>query len=284
MTKIPLVGLLRRLLLALIVTASSHQAHAERIVSIGGSTTEIVYALEASEHLIARDSSSLYPTAAQTLPDVGYMRALAAEPIVSLAPSLVLIEEGSGPPETIAKLKAVGLPLVVIPNKPSLTGVIEKIASVADAIGKQEAGDALIQELTTLAGSLSIPLSPAVRPSALFVLSFDPGSALVAGAETSANAMIELAGGRNLAAGFSGYKPVGGEAIAQMKPDYIITTHRAIREIGGIEKVRDLPAIATLPSMTKEHIVAMDALLLLGLGPRTVEGVQKLALGLNTLE
>ncbi|TIT90507.1 MAG: hemin ABC transporter substrate-binding protein, partial [Mesorhizobium sp.] len=45
-----------------------------RIASIGGSITEIVYALGEEGHLVARDSTSSFPQAALKLPDVGYMR------------------------------------------------------------------------------------------------------------------------------------------------------------------------------------------------------------------
>ena len=51
---------------------------ASRIVAIGGSITEIVYALGEEERLVARDSTSVYPEAALKLPDVGYMRAAVA--------------------------------------------------------------------------------------------------------------------------------------------------------------------------------------------------------------
>ena len=51
---------------------------AEAIVSIGGPVTEIVYALGEENRLIARDTTSVFPEAAEELPDVGYMRQLSA--------------------------------------------------------------------------------------------------------------------------------------------------------------------------------------------------------------
>ena len=44
---------------------------ARRIVSAGGSVTEIVYALGQEDRLVARDSTSTYPEAARELPDIG---------------------------------------------------------------------------------------------------------------------------------------------------------------------------------------------------------------------
>ena len=51
----------------------------DRIVVIGGSVTEIVYALGQQERLVARDTTSNHPPEVEALPDVGYIRALSPE-------------------------------------------------------------------------------------------------------------------------------------------------------------------------------------------------------------
>ena len=62
-----------------------------RIIAIGGSITEIIYALGAEDKLVAVDSTSMYPASAlERHPDVGYMRALSAEPVLSVAPDVIL--------------------------------------------------------------------------------------------------------------------------------------------------------------------------------------------------
>ena len=43
-------------------------AAAERIVSLGGDVTEVVYALDAQRQLVGKDSTSTWPAAAQSLP------------------------------------------------------------------------------------------------------------------------------------------------------------------------------------------------------------------------
>ena len=56
----------------------------ERVISIGGDVTEIVYALGAQQALVARDSTSLQPPQATALPNVGYMRQLNAEGMLAM--------------------------------------------------------------------------------------------------------------------------------------------------------------------------------------------------------
>ena len=48
----------------------------EKIVTLGGDVTEIVYALGADSSLVARDSTSQWPQAANALPDVAICASL----------------------------------------------------------------------------------------------------------------------------------------------------------------------------------------------------------------
>ena len=61
-------------LLALVIASASFvssTAWAERVVSIGGTVTEIVYLLGESDQLVATDTSSVYPEAANQTPKAG---------------------------------------------------------------------------------------------------------------------------------------------------------------------------------------------------------------------
>ena len=92
-------------------------ADASRVVSIGDFITEIVYALGEEGRLVGRDFTSTYPDAANKLPDVGYMRALSPEGVLSINPTAIIAVEGSGPKETIEVLKKASVPFVFVPEK-----------------------------------------------------------------------------------------------------------------------------------------------------------------------
>ena len=74
----------------------------ERIVSIGPATTELIMALGGEQSLIATDVSSPEP---KGLPRVGYHRALAAEGILSLAPTRLVGSDEMGPPPALEQLR-----------------------------------------------------------------------------------------------------------------------------------------------------------------------------------
>jgi ABC-type hemin transport system substrate-binding protein len=92
----------------------SAAAQEQRVVSVGGAITEIIYALGAEKKLVAVDTTSLHPKAALLLPKVGYMRTLSAEGVLSMRPSLVLATSEAGPPPVIAQLKSAGVKLDIV--------------------------------------------------------------------------------------------------------------------------------------------------------------------------
>ncbi len=251
---------------------------AERIVSIGGSITEILFELELQNKIIAVDTTSLYPPSVKSMQNVGYMRALAAEPIIALNPDLILYQDGSGPAETIEKLQAAGMNVIKISHEPSVEGVVNKIQEVSHAVDKVTQGEALVSRIRNELVQLEHFLSD-VETSArvMFVLSFDESSALVAGSETGANGIISMAKAENVANGFSSYKPLGAEAIVELAPEFVVTTHRAVKSIENEADILDLPVLQLTPAARNDRLIVMDGLLLLGFGPRLATAANELA-------
>ena len=110
-------------------------------------------------------------------------------------------------------------------------------------------------------------------PRILFIYARGAGTMQVAGAGSSAEAMIELAGAENAIIGFEGYKPMTAEAVAAAAPDVILMLNRGIESIGGIDGLLEQPGIALTPAGKNRRVVAMDDLLLLGFGPRLGKAV-----------
>lgn len=251
----------------------------QRIIAIGGSITEIIYALGAQERLAAVDSASLYPPRAlETHPNVGYMRALSAEPVLSVAPDLILAIADAGPPEVIRQMRQVGVPVLTIRDEPSVRGAHQKIRAVAGAVGLEREGEQLVARMEREYRTLSERLKAVkIRPKVLFLLSTGNGPPLAAGAGTSAHSMIQLAGGRNVMERITGYKTVTPEAIVAAAPEIIVATRRTFARYGSKEKLLSLPDLAATPAAAAGRLLVFDGLYLVGFGPRTVAAVRELA-------
>ncbi len=111
-----------------------------------GVVTEIIYALGRGELLVGVDSTSLYPPSAQKLAaDIGYVRALSAEGILSLRPDCIIAVEGAGPADVLKLAGEAGIPVIRIPETYSEEGVAERIRTVGAAIGEEAAGNLLAE-------------------------------------------------------------------------------------------------------------------------------------------
>lgn len=248
-----------------------------RIVSLGGSVTEIVVALGAGDRLIARDSTSTHPESVLALPDVGYVRALSAEGVLALGPDLILAEDGAGPPEAVEVLQAAGVPFVTMPNAPSAEGIAAKIAAVAEAVGLQAEGAALAAEVKAGFDRAATRAAAVTAPRrVLFVLSLQGGGVMVGGEDSSAAGIIQLAGGINAASGFAGYKTMTDEAILLAAPDVILMMDREGDLAIGNAVIQAHPALAATPAAQAGAIIRMDGMLLLGFGPRTPKAAEDL--------
>lgn len=251
-------------------------------LAIGGSVTEIVYALGQQHRLIARDTTSTFPPEAQALPDVGYMRALSPEGVLSVSPDLILSEEGAGPPETLGVLEEAAIPFITVPGGFDAESVAAKIRAVGDALEVPDEAEALARQVT---GQIETAKARAQEHGGapkrvLFVLSAQGGRLMGAGDETGAAAIIAMAGGVNALEGVTGYKPLSDEAAAAAAPDVILMMDRGGDHGASADELFALPALAVTPAAESRSLVQMDGLKLLGFGPRTGEAVSELAAAL----
>lgn len=257
-------------------------AKAERIVSIGGPVTEIVYALGAGANVVAVDTSSVYPEAATKLPQVGYQRALSAEGVLSLKPTLILASTEAGPPPVVAQIQASGIPFVMSPADHCVAGAKAKIDSIAKALGREKEGAALGATIDRKVAAIGARWkSEAQRPKVLFIYARGAGTMSIAGTKTAADAVIALAGGVNAVTAYEGYKPMTPEALVAATPDVILIPGRGLESIGGKEGLLGQPGVALTPAGKSGRVVVMDDLLLLGFGPRLGDAVEQLAQALH---
>ena len=249
-----------------------------RLVSIGGSLTEIVFELGKEDSLVGRDSTSMFPPEATELPDVGYMRQLAPEGVLSVAPTSILMLEGSGPPEALDVLQKASVSIVLVPETFDREGILRKIHFTGAALGEEEKADELAEKVSRdieAAEKLTADITEPKR--VLFILSMQGGRVLASGTNTAANGVIEMAGGVNVIQEFEGYKQISDELLTKVQPDVILMMNRSEQLDAHNAEIMANPALAATPAAVNGKIVRMDGGYLLGFGPRTGEAVRDLA-------
>ena len=248
-----------------------------RIVSVGGSLTEIVYALGAENMLAGRDQTSVYPEAVKRLADVGYMRQLAPEGVLSVNPTGILLLEGSGPQDTLDVLKKASVPMIVVPETFTGESVIRKIEIVGKALGLEDKAQTLAAEISSdIEAAEKAAAGHDPRKRVLFVLSAPGGRLMASGTGTAADGMIKLAGGENVISEYHGYKQLTDEAVEKTAPDMILIMDTGADGMTP-ESLMKNPVIAATPAGRNGNIVSMEASYLLGFGPRTGAAIRELS-------
>jgi iron complex transport system substrate-binding protein len=249
-----------------------------RIVAVGGSVTEVVFALEEQHRLVARDSTSVHPQEAHDLPDIGYIRALSPEGVLSVDPDLLLMLDGSGPQEAVDVLEKSGIAIANVPNEFTPQGIVAKIRTVGAALGVPEKANTLTQKIEAdlkTAQEQAAGRNENVR--VLFVLSTRGGRIMVGGADTAADGIITLAGAKNAVSEFSGYKQLSDEAILSAMPDVVLMMDREGDHSASADDLFSHPALAQTPAGKANRLLKMPGDYLLGFGPRTADAIQDLA-------
>ena len=279
--------MLQRVLLALVVCGLGRAAlcceaapDSSRIAVAGGSLTEVLYFLGAESRIVGVDTTSNHPPQASAFPSVGYVRALSAEGLLSLNPTLVLGEDDMGPPETLAAVRRAGVPVVGVPETHTAAGIVAKVRCVADILDIDAASliDEQLAPLVAQLADLRKRTPPAGARKVAFLLALRDGAPVGAGRNTSADGLLAMVRAQNVLAEFEGWKPVSIEAMAAAAPDYIVVTQRGTEMAGGIKPLAAHPALRATPAgQAPARLIVMDGMELLGFGPRTLQAALRLA-------
>jgi iron complex transport system substrate-binding protein len=242
----------------------------------------VIYALGEESRLAGVDSTSQWPDAARNLPQIGYLRNLSAEGILSLSPSLLLTTDEAGPPAVLEQIRQAGLRAVQLPDPKTREGLLSKVRRVAGLFNARDRGERLAARVQDDFLRLEQFLAR-IRtfPKVAFFLTVSRGSPMASGRTTAADAMIRLAGGQNAFSDYPGYRPVSAESLIQTAPVVLLFTDRTVDAAGGIEAILDLPGVRLTPAGRKKRVIVMDTLYLLGFGPRTGQAALELAARLH---
>jgi iron complex transport system substrate-binding protein len=255
-------------------------ASAMRLISIGGALTEIIYLLKADAELVGVDTTSIYPAEASRLPNVGYARSLSSEGILALRPTQLIATEDAGPPIVLRQIINSGIPLSILPSGHQFIDVINRVRTIGRLVHKTDAAEVLASRLLLEWNTTQkrVAHSKLNNTRVLFILSQNPSQLMVGGENTSAAAMIAYAGGHNAVSGLSGFKPLTPEAVIAANPDVLLLTAQGMRAVGGIGGVLRLPGIKQTRAGKDQKVVSLEAMYLLGFGPRMPLAVAELNL------
>jgi iron complex transport system substrate-binding protein len=190
----------------------------ERIVSIGPSITEFLFALGAGPRVVGVDDFSDEPAAAMPLEKVGGIK-VNFEKVVSLKPDLVLSVKFSD--GTIERLTGAGLLVLVV--DPQTTGDVARTAILLGrAVGSD--GETMARDIQKRVDDVRARTSAAPKPRVYHEIdASDPTKIFTVGPGSYIQDLIEIAGGQNMAArAASAYPQLSAEEVLRGDPEIIV--------------------------------------------------------------
>ena len=197
---------------------------------------------------------------------------------MSLRADLVLANAEAGFPQTFRQLKQAGVRVVRLPKVDSAASAIAHLEAVSLALGRVEHGKKLVNEIRQrLARLAAATEARAVSPKILFIYARGAGAMLVGGHTTTADAMIALVGGINVAAAVKGFKPLSPEFVLANPPDVLLLATHGYEALGEMSGLKSHPVLSRTPAVQKGAVIVRDARDLLSFGPRFAERASMLA-------
>ncbi|HUA84189.1 MAG TPA: ABC transporter substrate-binding protein [Bryobacteraceae bacterium] len=266
-------------------TDASGSAGTQRIVCIGQAYNEIIYDLGAQENLVGVDYSSTYPPEIKNLPTVGYHRALSAEGILSLHPTLIIDDNNIGPDNVVRQLQDLHVPMKTFQAKnDSVEGTKALLREMGAFFHKEKRADELCAQMDrqmaeAAAEIKKYPTTPRVaiihfgRASNIYLLVGNGGG----GDAGTAGKMVELAGGQLAIQQKGMQRMVSPEIIAKSNPEVILMTEYGFDRLGSMEQAKTLPGVAETDAARHNRIYRVSEHELMYWGPDSGESIIKLA-------
>ncbi len=260
-------------------TSVTLAAEPTKIVSLTPAATETLFALGLGDKLVGKvEDFTPYPPEAADVPDVAKFGSVDVEKIVSLGADLV-IAGGSGfnPPESIAKLRQLGVP-VLVEFAPDVKTAIADMALIGQATGRNDEAATITDGVQQAFDEVAAATKDLPKPRVYYEI--DATSGFFGPApDYFGTQMISVAGGEPLTSGTDGVYQIEEEKILSFDPEVILLGDAAY----GVtpEQVAARPGWSTITAVKNGDVRPIDDVVVTRPGPRLVDGIRALALAIH---
>ena len=251
-----------------------------RIVALANGAAELIAAMGYLDNLVGRDIASSTPEL-KDVPVVTSGHQVIPETIIALQPTLVIVDDATGPSSAITKLESAGIRIVKISQSWNLADLVIKVEQIGVALGAPKSAALLKNILLESVNGNLVKSGPADKRLKVAFLYLRGTSSiyLVGGQGSGADYLINATGAIDIGAQQldKPFTPLTAETMAQLNPDLILVMIAGLESVGGVSGLVELPGIAQTGAGKNRQVVAVDDSLLLSFGPRTPSLISELA-------
>ncbi|MEY2996620.1 MAG: hypothetical protein RLZZ39_1445 [Actinomycetota bacterium] len=270
---------LRRVLVAAslvsVVACSSNPGpttDGERIVTMTAGLTEAVFALGFGDLVVGRDLGSTLAEASDR-PIVTTTHDVNVEALLAVRPTLVIVDEDTGPDAALDQVRATGVRVELVDNATRVDEIVPRLEKVAEILGAPERAERLANVIDGELERVRSEASNASRPRVAFLYVRGPaGVYLLGGPGSGPDSIIEAAGGIDAGTAIGldlPFTPLTPEALVEAAPDVLLVTTTGFDSVDGIDGLLELVGVQQTPAGKARRVMTAEDGLLFSFGPRT---------------
>lgn len=244
----------------------------QRIVSLAPSITEILFALDLGNKVVGVTDYCDSPQEALDKSKVGGYFMTNLEAIMGQDPDIVFAD---GHDPVCDQLEELEVTMVVLQPE-DIAGIFEDIEMVGEITDKEKEAEELVAEIEGRIDAVTTKTAEVERPTVFYVIdASEPSKPWTAGEGSFVDALIDLAGGTNIAATSGEWTQFSLEVLVSTDPDLIIVDashgEALIPDFGSITGWKEMSAVKS------GEIHLIDGNLTSRPGPRIIDGLEEMA-------
>lgn len=264
------------------VPAAAEPAGHERIVSISTVATEMLFAIDAGDRVVAVDSMSNYPAEAPTTDLSGYQPNV--EAILGFAPDLVVLSYDPG--DVVAGLEAAGVATLLQGAAYTLADTYDQITALGAITGNVDEAAALVagmqSEMAELAASVQERDEPLSYYHELDDTLYTVTSSTFIGEVYALAGLVNAADAADPDGASWGYPQLSAEYLLDADPDLIFLADTRCCSQTAVT-VAERPGWETLTAVTNGTVVELDDDVASRWGPRIVDLLRVIVDSVNAI-
>lgn len=255
-----------------------------RIVALANGSAEILNSLGLRSSIVGRDIAST-TSKLKSIPVVTSGHQVIAEKVISLKPTLVIIDPSVGPKSALDIIKKAKINVKTIPEAWNLIDFYKKVSAIGSLVNEAKQANELNEAMrSSIIGAKS---SLGWKPKIIFLYLRGPSSIyLIGGPGSGADSLISALGGIDTGAQNlkNPFNSLTSEALISANPDVLLVMTKGLQSVGGVEGLLKLPGIKQTNAGKFRKILSVDDSLLLSFGPRTPDLLSKMSSALKALK
>jgi iron complex transport system substrate-binding protein len=254
----------------------------EKIVVLGPTLTETLFAIGAGPQVVAVDDQSNHPADAPKT-DLSAFQPN-AEAVAKYAPDLVMVTNDSN--GLVAALTSLKIPTLVLSAPTDLDGAYEQMATVGEATGHADDATKLATEVRDRIAAAAASVPASARGTKVYH-ELDPTfysvtSSTFIGDVYAQFGLTNIADAAEGAAEAGGYPQLSAEYIVQQAPDLVVLADTKCCQ-QDLQALAKRPGFAAVPAVKNGVVLAADDDLASRWGPRIADFAEDVATTLGQL-